>query len=304
MDTSVVLTLYGRQAKAAAEAMEKELLSLENQLSTEISYSEIAQLNRNNGGTLSDTVNELWGCASYINQITEGAFDLSLYPLSREWGFIGGNYQVPDQGTIQQLLSHVGMDKIQYDRESKNLSFEEGTKIDFGGIAKGYTSMRLISVLSGYDVESALINLGGNVQVYGKKPDASTYKVAIKDPQDSENYLGILSVYDAAVVTSGGYERCFASNGKTYHHLLDPATGYPAESGVSSVTVVCKNGTYADGLSTALFILGPEKSKELWLSGIYNFDFCMLTTSGKLYVTEGLLDQFESSRQIIPLTNQ
>ena len=304
MDTSIVLTLYGRQAKAAAEAMEEEILSLENQLSTEISNSEIAQLNRNNGGTLSDRVNELWECASYINRITAGAFDLTLYPLSVEWGFIGGDYQVPDKGTIQQLLIHIGMDKIQYDREAKTLSFEEGTKLDFGGIAKGYASMRLLAVLSEYDVDSALINLGGNVQVYGKKPDASTYKVAIRDPLDSENYLGILSACDVAVVTSGGYERCFTSNGKTYHHLLDPATGYPAENGVSSVTVVCQNGTYADGLSTALFILGPEKSKELWKSGIYDFDFCMLTTSEELYVTEGLLDRLESSRPIIPLTNQ
>ena len=131
-------------------------------------------------------------------------------------------------------------------------------KIDLGGIAKGYTSSRVMQIFKDCGVTSGLVSLGGNVQALGTKTDGTDWQIAIENPDKSSDYIGVVSVKDKAVITSGGYERYFEKNGKTYHHILDPKTGYPAESGLKSVTIVSDNGTLADALSTSLFVMGKE----------------------------------------------
>lgn len=131
-------------------------------------------------------------------------------------------------------------------------------KVDFGGIAKGYTSASVMEIFKECGVTSGLVSLGGNVQALGSKIDGSSWKVAVQNPDSEENYLGVLSIKDKAVITSGGYER-YLKNGKVYHHIIDPSTGYPANSGLKSVTIVSNDGTLADGLSTSLFIMGLKK---------------------------------------------
>ena len=175
-------------------------------------------------------------------------------------------------------------------------------KIDFGGIAKGYTSSRIMQIYKKCGVTSGLVSLGGNVQLLGAKPDGSAWKVAVESPDEDGNYLGILQAKDKAVITSGGYERYFEKNGKKYHHIIDPATGYPAENGLVSVTIVSSDGTLADGLSTSLFIMGEEKAAEFWKAHSNEFEAIFATDDGTIYVTEGLKDSFTTDLDMKVIT--
>ena len=171
-------------------------------------------------------------------------------------------------------------------------------QIDFGGIAKGYTSSRIMDIYKDNGITSGLVNLGGNVQALGTKTDGTKWKIAVQSPDDTEDYLGILSVQDKAVITSGGYERYFEQDGVTYHHIIDPKTGYPAESGLVSVTIVSEDGTLADGLSTSLFIMGKEKAADFWREHKDDFDAILMSDDGTLYVTEGLENDFSTERTV------
>ena len=167
-------------------------------------------------------------------------------------------------------------------------------QIDFGGIAKGYTSARIMDIFRACGIKSGLVNLGGNVQALGTKKDGSSWRVAVKDPQDTDQYLGVLSIQDKAVITSGGYERYFEQDGRTYHHIIDPKTGYPVENGLISVSIVTADGTLADGLSTSVFIMGKEAATEYWRNHSDEFDMILMTDDREIYVTEGIADSFES----------
>ena len=234
-----------------------------------------------------------------LNKETDGAFDIAIYPVMEAWGFPTQNYQVPTADTLESLLKLADASQIIYDEDSRKISFgQEGMKIDLGGIAKGYTSSRIMEIYKENNISRGLVNLGGNVQALGTKTDGSKWRVAVQSPDDTEDYLGILSVEDKAVITSGGYERYFEQDGKTYHHIIDPKTGYPAENGLTSVTVVSEDGTLADGLSTSLFIMGKDKAIEFWRAHSDEFDIIMLTDEGKLYVTEGIQDDFSTKMEM------
>ena len=175
-------------------------------------------------------------------------------------------------------------------------------KIDLGGIAKGYTSSRIMDIFKENGITSGLVNLGGNVQALGTKTDGSNWRVAVQSPDDTEDYLGVLSIQDKAVITSGGYERYFEQDGVTYHHIIDPKTGYPAKNGLVSVTIVSSDGTLADGLSTSLFIMGEEKAAEFWKAHSNEFEAIFVTDDGTIYVTEGLKDSFTTDLDMKVIT--
>ena len=172
-----------------------------------------------------------------------------------------------------------------------------------GGIAKGYTSDLVEQTFRANGIESGKISLGGNVFVLGTKPDGSDWRVGIKDPRNESGLAAILSLRDAYAITSGGYERYFEENGKTYHHIIDPSTGYPADSGLLSVTVVAAdngpdwagagNGAMCDAFSTALFVMGEEQALDFWRNGGYDFDLVLVTEDGRVVITAGLADRFE-----------
>ena len=169
-------------------------------------------------------------------------------------------------------------------------------EIDLGGIAKGYTSGRVMEVMKSYGIKSAVINLGGNAHVLGNKTDGSQWKVGIQDPEDENGYLGGVNVTDKAIITSGGYERYFVDEdtGIKYHHIIDPKTGYSANNGLISVTIVSADSSLADGLSTSLFVLGTQDAisycKEHCAED--GFDAIMEDEDGKLYITDGIYDDF------------
>jgi thiamine biosynthesis lipoprotein len=165
-----------------------------------------------------------------------------------------------------------------------------GMEIDLGGIAKGFTSSRVMEVFKEHGVKHGLVSLGGNVQALGDKENGKPWRVAIQNPESELDYLGVLDIEDKCVITSGGYERFFEKDGVRYHHIIDPRTGYPADSGIISATIISKDGTLADGLSTSLFIMGKDEAEKYWRSNADKFDYILEDKDGKLYVTEGAAD--------------
>lgn len=298
MDTYMTLTAYGENAQEAVEAGIAEIQRLDDLLSTGKATSEVAQINANGGGVLSEDTDYLVKRALDIYQSTNGAFDISIYPVMQLWGFTTGNFAVPSESDLAAKLALVDAGKIILSEENgqTSISLPEGMEIDLGGIAKGYTSGRVMDVMKSYGIKSAVINLGGNAHVLGNKTDGSQWKVGIQDPEDENGYLGGVSVTDKAIITSGGYERYFVDKdtGVKYHHIIDPKTGYSANNGLISVTIVSADSTLADGLSTSLFVLGTEDAITYCEEHCAEdgFDAIMEDEDGKLYITDGIYDDF------------
>ena len=293
MDTYMSVTAYGADAESAVSDAIAEIERLDALLSTGETDSEIYKLNQNGGGSISEDTSYLLERALEIWKSTDGCFEIGIYPLMQEWGFTDGNYKVPDKETLQKLLPLADSSKIDFNEKDQTVSFEQdGMEIDFGGIAKGYTSGRIMGIFREHGITSGMVSLGGNVQVLGIKTDGSKWRVAVQNPEDTENYLGVLETQDRAVITSGGYERYFEQDGKTYQHILDPKTGYPADSGLTSVTIVSADGTLADGLSTSLFVMGKEKAVAYWRAHSEEFDAILVEKDGTVSVTENIADQF------------
>ena len=293
MDTVMDFTIYGESG--LIDQSESLIASLESLVSVTDANSELYAINQTGSGTLTGKASSLMEQALEICRRTDGALDLSIYPIVRAWGFTTGSYQVPDEETIQSLLPLVDYTQIQYDAATGTVTLPEGMEIDLGSVAKGYAGQLAAQMLREHGVQSALLNLGGNVQTVGAKPDGSPWQIGIKDPQ-GEDAMMVLSVEDQAVVTSGGYERYFEQDGQTYWHIMDPFTGRPADSGLLSVTIVGDEGVVCDGLSTALFVMGLEKAADLWAqSG--DFEAVFVTASGEVYITEGLRDRFALTEQ-------
>ena len=308
MDTIHQIVCYGPEAQEAADAAQAEITRIDELFSVGNAESEVAQINANGGGSLSDDGLSVLSSAFDIYNTTDGAFDITIYPLMELWGFTTESYYVPEQEELDAYTANVGMDKLTVDSENKTVTLSEGQGIDYGGIAKGYTADRLSEIFSEYDIVSAKASLGGNVLCWGTKPDGSLWKVGIENPElpeedifDTENIDAdagtialIVSVADENVVTSGGYERYFTdeATGEVYYHILDPKTGAPVKTDVVSSTIVTQNGVYADALSTATFVMGKDKSVEYWRTykDVYDFEMILLCSDGYAYVTEGLQD--------------
>lgn len=295
MDTYMELTAYGRNSQQAVEKAAEEIQRLDALLSAQNKDSQVYALNQSGELQVSDELAEIISRGKEIFQETDGLFDDTVYPLVKLWGFPSGKYYVPSQNEIQQLLPSVDGQKVQISGSLVTLGKDQ--QIDLGGIAKGYTGEKLIGIFKDYGISSALVSLGGNIQAIGKKPDGSCWRVGIRDPKGGQaDYIGVIQVQDEAVVTSGGYERYFQANGKTYIHIIDPRTGYPVENDLLSVTIVSRDGTLADGLSTALYIMGYEEAVSFWQQHQDEFDVILLTDDGQIHVSEKLQNKFQSEK--------
>lgn len=296
MDTVMRFTAYGPHARAAVSAAMAEVERLDALLSTGNPDSEVSRLNRDGGGTVSADTLALLKASARIYEDTGGLFDCSVYPLMELWGFPSGEYQVPSDGEITAALALVDGSRVRTEGEDRAV-LEAGQRIDFGGIAKGYAAQRVIEIYQAHGVKSGMVSLGGNVQTLGTKPDGSPWRIGVRDPEGVQGaYLGVLPVTDRAVVTSGGYERYFQQDGQTYIHILDPRSGRPAESDLLSVTVVSSDGTAADGLSTALFIMGREGAARYWRDHSEDLELVLVARDGAVYVSPGLQDSYQSDR--------
>jgi thiamine biosynthesis lipoprotein len=277
MDTFMTITAYGKNAESGVSDAERKIKDLADALTF---YSK--------------DVGEMLLVARAIYRAADGAFDVSLKPVIRAWGFgtPEHEYRVPPDDEIQELLANRSEDVFTF----PEIDIES---IDFGGIAKGYASDLAAERLRLKGVKSAMISLGGNVYAVGKRPDGAPWNVAVQDPDDPGGYIGTLKLTDTSAVTSGGYQRYFERDGKKYHHIIDPATGYPAESGLSSVTVVCESGAVADALSTALFVMGKARALDYWreYGDGQRFDAVLMEDGGTITVTDGLASAFSSERE-------
>lgn len=288
MDTAMTVTVYGDDAEALCASACHRVNELAAKWSVTDEQSEIYRAN-NIGlyistAAISDETAELIAYALEMNGQTGGAFDITLYPVLREWGFTTGEYRVPSDERIAELLRKTGSDKVEL--RGNMLTLTGGVMIDLGGIAKGCTGDILAEYLKSEGVHSALLDLGGNIHAIGSKPDGSAWRLGIKDPDGGK--LAVLELCDKAVVTSGGYERYFeGEDGKRYCHILDPETGRPADSGLVSVTIVGDEGRLCDALSTAVYVMGAEKAERLWRER-GDFEMVLLTSGGELLVTAGL----------------
>ncbi len=288
MDTTIDFSVYGDQK--LLEGAKEVIDALEQKISVTTPESEVYAINRDGSGVLTGEADTLMQGALGICARTGGALDLSIYPVVRAWGFTTGQYQVPDEALLKELISHVDYTKVDYSPETGAVSLPEGMEIDLGSIGKGYGGELAAQFLRENGVTSALLNLGGNVQTIGTKPDGTPWQIAVKDPESGKPMM-VLSIEDQAVVTSGGYERYFEEDGKTYWHIMNPETGHPAESGLLSVTIIGDSGMVCDGLSTALFVMGLEKAAALWAESD-DFEAVFVTDLGEVYLTEGLKDRF------------
>ena len=303
MDTVMNLTVYGENAAAALESAEKELHTLDEAvLSRTAEGSELYALNASNGETVEcgadDILPALIETALTISDATEGAFDPTLAPVLDAWGFTKDERRVPSADELKELLSHTGCGKVALEKTADGwtVTLLDGAQLDLGGIAKGYAAGRVRTILREAGVTSAIISLGGNVAAVGKKPDGSAWTVGLQDPDRPEAYFGTVSIEDACVVTSGAYQRYFEENGVCYHHILDPHTGCPAESGVKSVSVVAQDDTLADALSTALFVMGLDAGAEFQKSSGLAFEAVFVTDDNTVWITPGLAGRYRSDR--------
>lgn len=290
----MTISVYGENSEQAAQAVVDEINRLDRLLSVSSAEGDITAVN--SGGTLlSQETAALVSRSIEISEQTDGAFDITVQPLMELWGFRRGELHVPSKDELSAALALCGSEKMILSENELILS--AGQKIDLGGIAKGYAADRVNAVLSENGITSAVANLGGSILCVGSSSDGKPWSVGIETPYGDGSYLGVLSVSDCTVVTSGGYQRYYDSeDGTRYHHILDPKTGVPADSGIASVTIVSSDGTLADGLSTALFVMGMEKSAQLWQNNPDAFQFVIADNDGRVYITEGIENCFSSER--------
>ena len=307
MDTVMGLTAYGKNAEAGLDTAIGVINSLSAMLDPEMSTSEAYKLNHAHGESLpiSGQVAEMLNTAYSVYESTGGALDLTIYPLVKAWGFVDANYRVPTEEEIESLLEQTGFDKLTMTALSGGQTYlvtiPDGMELSFASIAKGCASKYAISALRSAGVESAILTLGGNVQTLGVKPNGSDWNIAIQDPNNTSSFLGVISVGEAAVVTSGTYQRYFTSEGKTYHHLINPKTGYPVSNSLLSVTIICDDGTLADCLSTAMFVLGQTSALNYWRN-YGGFEMIMVNSSNEIICTSGLIEEFTLANKSYTLT--
>lgn len=294
MNTYMTFTAYGENAEAALEEARKRIQEVETLWSVTDAESEIYRANHSGGETVSvsQETAELVAFTLEMAEKTDGALDPTIFPVLTAWGFTTDSKQVPPQKQITDLLQNVGYDRIRLD--GTNLTIPDGMELDLGAVGKGYAADLVTEIIKAHGLESALISLGGNIQTIGSRPDGSDWKIGIRAPWE-EGILGVLEISEAAVVTSGGYENYFVDEqGGIYWHILDPHTGYPAHSGVQSVTIIGKEGRICDALSTALFVMGAEKAEAYWRE-YGGFDMLLVTDENEIILTEGLADRFTLS---------
>ncbi len=293
MDTHMNVRITGKDAEETASLIQAEIERLDRLFDVN-KESAVSKLNKEKTSVLDEDTLLLLSKSEDARVLTNGAFNIMICPIVKEWGFSTGEYKVPSGDRLKELCELLDSSELSVDTDLKTASLSSGAMVDLGGIAKGYATEKCVDILKKHSVKNALLNLGGNIYAYGLKPDGSRFNIAVKHPYDVDSYLGTLLVTDKAVITSGGYERFFEENGKIFHHIIDPETGYPADNGTASVTIVSNDPTLADALSTALFVMGRDKAISFWKDHSGLFDFIMFETNGELLVSEGISKDFSS----------
>jgi len=297
MGTIVEITVKEDNPAAIEDAF-KEIERLENIFSSYKETSEVSKISANagiKGESVSQEVVQVLGVAIKISGLTKGAFDPTIGVLFKTgggvWDFSGEGGYVPDKGEIKKLIPLVNYKDIFLDKESSIAALKKkGMRLDLGGVAKGYIVGRAIDTLKKHGAGWAIIRAGGDMTVFSKNA-SEQFTIGVAHPREKEKLLGKLRVLSGAVATSGDYERFFIKDDIRYHHILDPGTGFPADKAIS-VTIVSKDPALADALSTAVFVMGPEKGMEL-IERLEGVEGIIVDKEGGVAVSSGLKDNFE-----------
>lgn len=290
MDTVANIFVSGEGCEESVGQVENMLEAVDLMCSPAKEDSQINVLNRagSEGAELSSELCAMLKKGQEIHSETDGAFDITLGSLIELWD-IGGKNNLPSSAQISEALSMCGADKLEVGDNYARA--DSGCIINLGGIAKGYAASRAMEIFKENKVSGALLSIGGNICVWGEKEDKTPWKIGVRDPNGSaSDYIGIIELRDTVIAVSGDYERYFEKDGMRYHHIIDAATGAPAKSDIRSVSVVCRDGTRADALSTALFVMGKERALEFWRESD-DFECIIVGEDMKVIVTQGLSDK-------------
>ena len=293
LDTVVQITLYDTDGHDACVEYIRECFTLINEyehlFSATMEGSDIWRINHAGGAPVivSDDTIRLIQTAIYYSELSGGLVDLTVLPLSQLWNFGSeDSAHIPNDSDIKDAVSHIDYHMVSIDGNSVTLS-DPKAAIDLGFIAKGYIADRLKEYLVNHDVESACISLGGNLITIGSKPDNKPYHIGIQKPFAAEGeIITAIDVTDSSVVSSGIYERYFYEDDVLYHHLLDTATGYPADKNIAGVTILAPSSVDADALSTTCFFLGIDTGMEL-IESLDNTEVLFITTDERLISSDG-----------------
>ncbi len=291
MNTVITLSASGGEAENAIEQARRDIVDWEALWSVTVDTSELYRINHSNGqGTeVSDVTFDLIGFTLSMAERTGGALDPTIYPIVSAWGFTTSSFHVPTQEEIDERLQLVGYEKVNL---TENIvTMLPGMQLDLGATAKGYACGLVAEDFRLKGIESALINFGGNMAMIGNSTDGDEWKIGVRDPNGGDD-LGVLSLSDCGVATSGNYQRYFEDEeGNRYGHIMNPETGYPIMSDLLSVTIVSKQAKICDALSTAVYVMGIDRAVELWRSSD-DFDMLLITNDNTAYVTEGISGRF------------
>lgn len=289
-DTVISITIYGNVNNNIFKKCFDLCEKYENMLSKTIDDSDVARINNARGKsvTVSDDTAYLINKAIYYSRLSNGAYDITIAPLSSLWNFKDNNSGIlPDSDDISNALKHVNYQNINISQNTVSLS-DPYAQIDLGSIAKGYIADKLKECLLENNIKSAIINLGGNVLAIGKKPDNSDWNIGIQKPFDERNQtIASVSVCDKSVVSSGTYERFFMSDGVLYHHILDTDSGYPVDNGLCQVSIITNSSVDADALSTTCFVLGKEAGIEL-INSLENTEAVFIDNQFNIIKSDGM----------------
>lgn len=273
-----------------------ELKNLEDLVSINKTGTELDTVNENAGNKpikVSDDTFNIVKRGLYYSQLSNGNFDITIGPIVKLWGIGTENAKVPENTLIKDTLSYVGFKNVDLNENDKTIFLKEPNMvIDLGGIAKGYAADILTDLLKEHNVSSAMINLGGNIYMLGNKPNGTDWRIGIQDPNDTKGSVGNLLVKNKSIVTSGTYQRYLEVDGKIYHHILNPKTGYPFDNDLLSVSVISDKSIDGDALSTTTFALGSKKGLE-FIESLDNIDAIFITKDKKIFITDGIKNNFK-----------
>ncbi|MFR5601342.1 MAG: FAD:protein FMN transferase [Lachnospiraceae bacterium] len=299
LDTFVSVTLYDTEDQTILDGAMELCRDYENLLSKTIETSEVYAMNHRGDQTsmeVSPETAQLLEKALYYSELSGGAFDVTIEPLSSLWDFTGDSNEIPSEAVLEEQAAKVDYHNMKV--EGNTVTFlSPDTTVELGAIAKGFIADKMKEYLISQGVESAIINLGGNVLCIGEKPGGQPFKVGLQKPFEERNETAaIMDIRDMSVVSSGVYERHFVVDGVNYHHILDPKTGYPYQNGLTGVTIISPMSVDGDGLSTVCFSLGLEKGLELLnsLDGIYG---AFITEDGEIHYSQGAEELLDAKSQ-------
>lgn len=293
LGTVCTISIYDSKDKAeqAIEQSFRALKKLEQKLSANIPTSLISKINTQAHNTQiemdTETTFIMQKALEYAEK-SQGAFDPAIGALVKLWNIGTEEAKIPSKEEIQALLSSADYKNIKI-TDNRIKLINPDTRVDLGAIAKGYASDMVKNILTDNNVKKAIIDLGGNIYALGTRPTGEDWRIGIQDPRNNKGrYIAILKVSNKAVVTSGDYERFFIKNNRRYHHILDPSTGYPAESGIISVSIISPSGIDADALSTTAFVLGAKKGLDFIEKYHKDTEAIFITEDKKIITTKGL----------------